>query len=217
MADASLLGNGSAPAWLGGALRVLCDQLARRHGQARRLLAARPGSTKLLQWGRKYLPHHFTRPPSILHRWLGEYLDKMSYTRGMKLNVLGPRGGAKSTIGTLAFVLRAAVEGCEPYIWIVSDTRHQACAHLENVKAELLDNPRLAADYAGAAGRSGGPARSCSATESASRPSAPASGSAGGAAAPTGPRSSSATTSRTTATCSRPSSGSTLARGLTAR
>jgi predicted phage terminase large subunit-like protein len=71
----------------------------------------------------------------------------------MKLNVLGPRGGAKSTIGTLAFVLRAAVEGCEPYIWIVSDTRHQACAHLENVKAELLDNPRLAADYAGAAGR----------------------------------------------------------------
>ena len=56
--------------------------------------------------------------------------------------------------------LRAAVEGWEPYIWIVSDTQHQACAHLENIKAELLDNPRLAADYpagrgprAGVAGR----------------------------------------------------------------
>ncbi len=33
-------------------------------------------------------------------------------------------------------------EAWEPYIWIVSDTRHQACAHLENVKAELTDNPR---------------------------------------------------------------------------
>ena len=42
--------------------------------------------------------------------------------RGTKINVLGPRGGAKSTIGTLALPLRAAVECREPYIWIVSDT-----------------------------------------------------------------------------------------------
>ena len=67
--------------------------------------------------------------------------------RNVKLNVLGPRGGAKSTLVTLAFVLRAAVEGSEPYIWIVSDTKHQAVAHLENVKAELADNSLLAADY----------------------------------------------------------------------
>jgi predicted phage terminase large subunit-like protein len=38
-------------------------------------------------------------------------------------------------------------------VWIVSDTRHQAHAHLENLKAELLDNPRLAEDYPEAAGR----------------------------------------------------------------
>ena len=37
------------------------------------------------------------------------------------------------------------VESREPYIWIVSDTKHQARAHLENLKAELLDNPPLAA------------------------------------------------------------------------
>ena len=73
--------------------------------------------------------------------------------RGAKLNVLGPRGGAKSTLGTLAFPLRAALEGREPYIWIVSDTKHQACAHLENIKTELLDNALLAADYPEAAGR----------------------------------------------------------------
>lgn len=141
------------PAWLGGVLKVFCDRLARAHGQSRRLVAARPGQERLLQWGRKYLPHHFTRPDSLLHRWLGEYLDKMARSRGMKLNVLGPRGGAKSTIGSLAFPLRAAVERREPYIWIVSDTRHQAATHLENIKAELLDNPRLAADYPDAVGR----------------------------------------------------------------
>ena len=71
----------------------------------------------------------------------------------MKLNLLGPRGGAKSTIGTLAFPLREAVEGREPYIWIVSDTKHQACAHLENIKTELLENSLLACDYPQAAGR----------------------------------------------------------------
>jgi len=77
----------------------------------------------------------------------------MRGTRGTKLNLLGPRGGAKSTIGTLAFPLREALEGREPYIWIVSDTKHQACAHLENIKTELLENNRLAEDYPQAVGR----------------------------------------------------------------
>ncbi|MBN2577887.1 MAG: hypothetical protein JXB10_02765 [Pirellulales bacterium] len=71
----------------------------------------------------------------------------------MKINLLGPRGGAKSTIGTLAYVLRTALEGTESYIWIVSDTKHQASAHLENIKAELLENKLLARDYPGAAGK----------------------------------------------------------------
>ena len=71
----------------------------------------------------------------------------------MKLNLLGPRGGAKSTIGTLVFPLREAVEGREPYIWIVSDTKHQACVHLENIKTELLENSLLAEAYSQAVGR----------------------------------------------------------------
>ena len=78
-----------------------------------------------------------------MHRWLAEQLDEMQLARGRKLNVVGPRGGAKSTIGSLAFVLRAAVEGREPYIWIVSDAKHQAVSHLENLKTELRENPRL--------------------------------------------------------------------------
>ncbi len=71
---------------------------------------------------------------------------------GTKLNVVGPRGSAKSTVATLAFILREALHGREPYIWIVSDTKHQAAAHLENVKAELLENHRLQTAYPNATG-----------------------------------------------------------------
>ncbi|MGC4005043.1 MAG: hypothetical protein QM811_18795 [Pirellulales bacterium] len=93
----------------------------------------------LLAWGRRYLPKHFRRPPSAMHLWLAARLDA-AHERGRKLNVLAPRSGAKSTLVTLAHVLRAAVAGREPYIWIVSDTRHQAAGHLENLRAELVDN-----------------------------------------------------------------------------
>ena len=77
-----------------------------------------------------------------MHRWLARHIALAQTARGSKINVLGPRGGAKSTVGTLALPLRAAVERREPYIWIVSDTAQQACAHLENLKAELVDNRR---------------------------------------------------------------------------
>ena len=129
------------------------DDLAPKHGQARRQARRGNSGLDLLAWGRKYLPDHFRRPPSRMHRWLAEQLDALHFRRGTKLNVLGPRGGAKSTIGTLALPLRAAVECWEPYIWIVSDTKHQACAHLENIKAELLDNQGLARDFPEVVGR----------------------------------------------------------------
>ncbi len=87
-----------------------------------------------------------------MHRWLAGMFDEMRNSRGCKLNVVGPRGGAKSTLATLAFVLRSAVEAREPYVWIISDTKHQAVAHLENLRAELRENPRLAADYPEAVG-----------------------------------------------------------------
>ena len=116
-------------------------------------LRSRQCRPDLLAWGRKYLPHYFTREPSAMHRWLAEQLAAAEQTRGMKLNVVGPRGGAKSTVGTLAWVLRSIVERREPYVWIVSDTKLQAQAHLENVKRELEDNKRLAEDYPESCGR----------------------------------------------------------------
>ncbi len=106
-----------------------------------------------LSWGRHYLANHFLRSPSRMHCWLGEQLDQLAVRRGVKINVIGPRGCAKSTIGTLCYVLRVAVEAAEPYIWIVSDTKNQAQTHLDNLKVELEENDLLARDFPKSAGR----------------------------------------------------------------
>lgn len=111
------------------------------------------GTAGLLTWARAFLPTHFADPPSRMHRWLEHQLSRAERRRGTKINVVGPRGGAKSTVGTLAWPLRSAVEAREAYIWIVSDSKDQARTHLENIKAELVDNKRLALAYPGAAGR----------------------------------------------------------------
>jgi hypothetical protein len=130
------------------------DELGRE--LARRVVARieeRWRSMPLLEWGRSLLGSYFRLPPSKMHRWLEGELDRMRSSRGVKLNVVGPRGSAKSTLATLAFVLRAAVEGEEPYIWIVSDTKKQAIKHLAHVKHELETNEDLAANYPRATGR----------------------------------------------------------------
>jgi hypothetical protein len=107
----------------------------------------------ILAWGRTFLPAHFVHEPSLLHAWLGDELELLQDNRGTKINLIGPRGSAKSTIATLCYVLRAAVEEHERYIWIVSDTKEQAQAHLENVKTELVENKRLAEYYPNATGQ----------------------------------------------------------------
>jgi hypothetical protein len=135
----------------------------------------------LLTWSRHFLPSHFAKPASEMHVWIGEKLDGMRRQKEMqnaecrmqneeggdrnssfcnlhsaltnKLNVVGPRGSAKSTVVTLAHVLREALEGREKYIWIVCDTRRQAVVHLENVKHELLHNERIYDAYPRASGK----------------------------------------------------------------
>ena len=88
-----------------------------------------------------------------MHLWLARELHDTDASRSRRINVIGPRGGAKSTLVTLAYVLRMAVEQREKYIWIVSDTRRQAELHLQNVKHELQQNSELAAAYPHGVGR----------------------------------------------------------------
>lgn len=94
----------------------------------------------LLAWSRFFLGHHFSFSPSKMHRWLERRLDRMFQSRGMKINLLAPRGSAKSTLGTLAYPLREGLEGRERYIWIISDTKSQAQTHLENIAHEITEN-----------------------------------------------------------------------------
>ena len=135
-----------------GVLRRFFLELAQRH---RMLGRTRRGgeATGLLDWARRFLPDHCRHVPSRMHRWLGERLDLLHEDRGTKLNLLAPRGAAKSTLGTLAYPLREALEGREPYIWIVSDTMSQARAHLDNIKTELLANELLQRQYPAACGK----------------------------------------------------------------
>lgn len=131
----------------------LRDRLADAHGRRRRQAQPSPLADDLLAWARTFLPHVFTLPPSSMHRYLAAQLARMIHHRGSRLNVLAPRGSAKSTLATLAFPLWLALHGREPYIWIVSETRRQALAHLEHIKHELATNPLLAEHYPQAAGR----------------------------------------------------------------
>lgn len=133
------------------------------HGLAARLAAsaaplAAPANHELredrdvLAWGRALLTAHFTAPhdqlgPAPMHHWLSEQLRALETDRGRRLNVIGPRGHAKSTVVTLAYVLQAALQRREPYIWIVTETRHQARAHLDAVGHELIENVALRAIY----------------------------------------------------------------------
>jgi len=123
------------------------SEMAGRYRAAARGAERAAAYSRLLDWGRHYLPAHFQRPSSMMHQWLESALAVCSQSRGGRVNLIGPRGHAKSTVATLAYVLKCAVEASEPYIWIVSDTKEQAQLHLENVKRELADNEQLAEDY----------------------------------------------------------------------
>lgn len=117
----------------------------------RKMTQNKPGD--LLHWSQHFLPLHFVKTPSAMHVWLAEHLDRIRYERGSQINVLAPRGAAKSTLATFAHPLREAVEGREPYIWLVSDTMSQAHNHLDNIKMELMDNRTLAAAYPNCTGK----------------------------------------------------------------
>jgi len=106
----------------------------------------------VLDWGSHYCSHYFTHPPSRMHAEISDGLGQLSVQRGVRKVWIAPRGFAKSTTVTLIFALKAAVEGDEPYIIIVSDTSSQSQSFLESIRTELEDNEDLANDYPFAVG-----------------------------------------------------------------
>ena len=122
-----------------------------------------------LEFGRKFLPHYFTRRAPAFHRELcrqwqvlvmkrknptrADSLTKMRAAKGRRLVIAAPRGHGKSTVMSLQNVLHAALYGYKTYILLVSDTEAQAVAFLDAVKAELEDNELIQAAFGPQKGR----------------------------------------------------------------
>lgn len=106
----------------------------------------------LRAWARRYLSHYLQQPESPFHVWLCGELDRIRAERGQTLDVIAPRGSAKSTWCITAYALQAICEGAERYVVIASETSDQAEQQLATIKHELENNRLLARDYPDAAG-----------------------------------------------------------------
>lgn len=103
------------------------------------------------QWNARFLPHYFGRyAPADFHAHFDRDLHQLHTRRGSKISYIAPRGGAKSTWNTLAYPLRCALEGWEPYTLILSDSSDQANQHVGHIRKELEENTALRAVYDGA-------------------------------------------------------------------
>lgn len=119
--------------------RAVHAQLSRH----RREVCAR----SLLQFGQSYLSQHFKLRPSKMHIDLARRLELCTNQRGVKVAVAAPRGHAKSTLVSLAYVLWSICYDHDPFIVLLSSTSGQAEMLLEQVTDELLTNERLRQDF----------------------------------------------------------------------
>ena len=101
----------------------------------------------LAEWAAAYLPSYYPLPPSSFHRWLVGELTGLHSRRGSRVNVLAPRGAAKSTWSSFAYPLWCAVHALEPYIVLTADTGEQAEKYLEAIRDELETNEAIRRDY----------------------------------------------------------------------
>lgn len=105
-------------------------------------------------WAQRYFAKYFTVAPSSFHLWFDDELGKFHRTRNQRLNVLAPRGSAKTT-RLLAYVVYCVCHKIEPYIVLTSDTSDQAEKYLDTIKTELEENDLLIQDYPRVAGKGG--------------------------------------------------------------
>jgi len=101
-----------------------------------------------------YLPHYLTIALADFH---DELLDTLSDHKQKMIEVLGFRGSAKSTFGSLALPLWAALEHSKlyPFIIPIADTSSQANMNIRNIKEELENNSLIKQDYGNVTGKFG--------------------------------------------------------------
>jgi phage terminase large subunit-like protein len=93
-----------------------------------------------------YLPHHF---PADLSDFFDEMAGALQDFDQKRLEIIGFRGCAKSTMASLALVLWAALEHPDqyPFIIMLADTRGQASINAASVQHELRNNELILRDY----------------------------------------------------------------------
>jgi len=106
-----------------------------------------------LGWLRKYLGHHlYLSSFSQFHSDLAGDLNHAATARNQKLNYRGPRGNAKTTIGTVGYTLWCIAEGREPFTLLLSEESQLSSGFVRTIKEELESNEDLARDYPQACG-----------------------------------------------------------------
>lgn len=93
-----------------------------------------------------YLSHYFYRPPATYHL---EMMNNLGNHEIKMLEIIGHRESAKSTLGSVALPIWAALEHPlkYPFIIPVADTSTQAGLNIANIKTELDSNSLLINDY----------------------------------------------------------------------
>ncbi len=93
-----------------------------------------------------YLSGYFTDPPALFHPELIHSLESEDLRR---LLIIGFRGSGKSTFGSLALPLWAALEYPEkfPFIILIADSTRRATLNISAIKHELETNNLIKQDY----------------------------------------------------------------------
>jgi hypothetical protein len=96
---------------------------------------------------RIYLSSHCPLPFSRMHREVFAALAELVGQRAGRLAIAAPRGHAKSTIVSLAYVLWCVLYEKEKFVLLVSATREQVILLLKAIKDELQQNGALLEDF----------------------------------------------------------------------
>lgn len=121
--------------------------LASRGLAAARALRKQVCQNSLAAFLRLYLPHYCAQPFSPMHQELFTMLEPMARQRNQRVAIAAPRGHAKSTIVSLAFVLWLLAYQRESFILIISATGELAEQLLRNIRDELELNDQLRLDF----------------------------------------------------------------------
>jgi len=107
----------------------------------------RIASTSPQLFARVYLGSAFSSAPSRMHTETFTCLQSLHQRRGTHVAIAAPRGHAKSTVVTLAYVLWCLLYGVEPFVVVASGTEQQAARLVEHVRVQLESNQLLRQDF----------------------------------------------------------------------